>query len=111
MVEPRRLPPVAVPCRSRALALGCSCCWHRAAPAAATPDDTACNQFRGPLRDGTTSPAGLAVAWPASGPVERWRRPIGSGFSSVAAGGGGRAYTMDAGNGEEAVLAFDAVSR
>jgi outer membrane protein assembly factor BamB len=77
--------------------------------AAATSDDTAWSQFRGPLRDGTTSPAGLAAAWPASGPVERWRRPIGSGFSSVVVAGG-RAYTMDAGKGEEAVLAFDAAS-
>lgn len=64
-------------------------------------------QFRGPGRDGTTTAAGLASAWPASGPVEVWRRTIGAGFSSVVVVGD-RLFTLGADAGEEAVLAFAA---
>jgi outer membrane protein assembly factor BamB len=60
-------------------------------------------QFRGPDRDGTVAAAGRG------GPVELWRRPIGSGFSSVAVRGG-LVYTMEAVDDEEAVLALDAAT-
>jgi hypothetical protein len=46
-------------------------------------------------RDGTVEATGLADAWPAGGPVELWRRPIGSGFSAVVVRGD-VAYTMEA---------------
>lgn len=64
-------------------------------------------QYRGPERDGTVDADGLADAWPASGPVELWRRPVGSGFSAVVVSGG-VAFTMEAEGEEEAVLAVDA---
>ncbi|MCM2257430.1 MAG: PQQ-binding-like beta-propeller repeat protein [Vicinamibacteria bacterium] len=64
-------------------------------------------QFRGPGRDGTASAAGLATAWPASGPVELWRRTIGAGFSAVTVVGD-RLFTLGVDSGEEAVLAFAA---
>ena len=63
-------------------------------------------QYRGPDRDGTVEATGLADAWPATGPVQLWRRAIGSGFSTVVARGD-LAYTMDAVDDEEAVLALD----
>ena len=66
-------------------------------------------QYRGPDRDGTVEATGLADAWPADGPVERWRREIGSGFSTVSVRGD-FAYTMDAVDDEEAVLALDAAT-
>lgn len=40
-------------------------------------------QFRGPHRDGVADETGLARKWPAEGPKELWRKPIGAGFSSV----------------------------
>ena len=66
-------------------------------------------QYRGPERAGTTAAAGLAAGWPDAGPKVAWRRPIGAGYSGVVASGG-RLYTMDANEQEEAVVALDAAS-
>jgi outer membrane protein assembly factor BamB len=50
-------------------------------------------QFRGLHRDGVSAATGLLASWPAEGPREVWRRPLGEGFSGVASAGG-RLYTM-----------------
>ncbi len=64
-------------------------------------------QYRGPSRLGKIAEPDLARGWPAGGPEVAWRRPIGSGYSSVV-GAGDRLYTMEATAEEEAVLALDA---
>jgi outer membrane protein assembly factor BamB len=70
-------------------------------------------QFRGRHRDGVSPETGLLHAWPAEGPRELWRRPIGEGYSSVAAAGG-RLYTMyaaaDGDRQVEVAAAFDAAT-
>jgi outer membrane protein assembly factor BamB len=64
-------------------------------------------QFRGPRQDGTAAAAGLARAWPASGPVEAWRRPLGAGFSSITAAGE-RLFTLAAEGDVEVAVAISA---
>ncbi len=60
-------------------------------------------QFRGPARNGISAETAIATNWPATGPRELWRVPIGSGFSGVAVVGE-RVYTLDAqADGEYAV--------
>ena len=66
-------------------------------------------QFRGPQRDGVARGESVAKQWPESGPTEHWRRPFGSGFSSVAAVGPWL-YTMSAEGETEDVLRLDAAS-
>lgn len=61
------------------------------APAADWP------QFRGALRDGVSPEGGLLAPWPAGGPQELWRRPIGEGYSAISIVGD-RLYTMYAGD-------------
>src|SRR5688500_11033054 len=56
-------------------------------------------QFRGPERSGVSRSTGVLATWPAEGPRQSWRRPIGEGFSGIVAGGG-RLYTMYAGDHE-----------
>lgn len=73
------------------------------APAADWP------QFRGPLRDGVSTETGLLRSWPAAGPAVVWRRPIGEGYSSVAAVGG-RLYTMDSDDKTEFALCLEAAT-
>lgn len=52
-------------------------------------------QFRGPARDGISKETGLLPSWPAGGPPEVWRRPIGQGFSAVTVANG-TLYTLAA---------------
>lgn len=40
-------------------------------------------RFRGPQQNGVSVEKGLLRSWPESGPKVLWKRPIGSGFSSV----------------------------
>jgi outer membrane protein assembly factor BamB len=40
-------------------------------------------QFRGPQQNGVSVEKGLLRSWPESGPKVVWKKPIGSGFSSV----------------------------
>jgi len=68
-------------------------------------------QFRGPHRDGISTDTGLLKSWPAAGPKEAWRRPLGEEFSGMSIVGD-RLYTMFAAdqNGEatEFAAAFEA---
>lgn len=64
-------------------------------------------QFRGPRQDGTALAAGVAKAWPASGPVELWRRGLGAGFSSITAAGD-RLFTLAAEGDVEVAVALSA---
>jgi outer membrane protein assembly factor BamB len=66
-------------------------------------------QIGGPRRDGVSAETGLLRSWPAAGPRVVWRRPLGEGFSGVAAVGG-RLYTMDSDATTEFVLALDAAT-
>ena len=50
-------------------------------------------QYRGADRDGFSSETGLLTTWPASGPPELWRAPLGEGYSGISAVGD-RLYTM-----------------
>jgi outer membrane protein assembly factor BamB len=65
------------------------------------------NQYRGPARHGITSAEGLSASWSAQPPRELWRKPIGAGYSTVAAVGD-RLYTMATVGEEEKVLCLDA---
>ena len=66
-------------------------------------------QYRGPNRDGVSPETGLMRQWPADGPTVVWRRPLGSGFSGVAAVGD-RLYTMHADPNDELAAGLDAAT-
>jgi outer membrane protein assembly factor BamB len=51
-------------------------------------------QFYGPQRNGVSPESGLAKTWPASGPKQLWKLPLGPGFGGVAVEGG-RVYLLD----------------
>lgn len=50
-------------------------------------------QFRGPQQNGVSLEKGLLRSWPESGPKVLWKKPIGSGYSSVTVVGDAL-YTM-----------------
>ncbi|MFP5289152.1 MAG: PQQ-binding-like beta-propeller repeat protein [Thermoanaerobaculia bacterium] len=50
-------------------------------------------QYRGPQQNGVSLEKGLLRTWPESGPKVLWKKPIGSGFSTVTVAGGAL-YTM-----------------
>ena len=64
-------------------------------------------QWLGPHRNGTSGVTGLQRQWPADGPVEVWRRPLGEGFSSIAVAGGA-VYTMLSDDSGEYIVSLDA---
>ena len=66
-------------------------------------------QWRGPRQDGVSLETGLLARWPASGPTELWRSPLGAGYSAVSVAGD-RALTMYGTSAGEFVLALDAAS-
>ncbi|MEM8931158.1 MAG: PQQ-binding-like beta-propeller repeat protein [Acidobacteriota bacterium] len=66
-------------------------------------------QFRGPDRTGVATADGVLDAWADGQPIERWRRSIGVGFSSVVTDGE-RLFTMEARGEQEALLAVDPAS-
>ena len=71
------------------------------------PGTAAWTQWGGPGRD-FQAPAGeLAGSWPEGGPEERWRRPLGDGYSAILFEAG-RLYTMHRTGGAEAVICLDA---
>jgi outer membrane protein assembly factor BamB len=49
-------------------------------------------QWRGPKQDGISRETGLLAKWPADGPKQLWRVPLGNGFSAISVVGD-RAYT------------------
>ena len=66
-------------------------------------------QFRGPARDGHSSETGLFDGWKEADLAERWRVPLGAGYSSVAIAGD-TAVTAFGENGGEYLAAFDTTS-
>ncbi len=66
-------------------------------------------QFRGPSLDGISAETDLLPSWPASGPKELWRVPLGEGYSGISVVGD-RAYTLYVAGGKEILGVFDANS-
>ncbi len=63
------------------------------AAGAETPAGADWPQFRGPQQNGVSPETGLLRSWPEGGPKVLWKKPIGSGFSTVTAVGDAL-YTM-----------------
>jgi len=51
-------------------------------------------QWRGPNRDGTWTETGIASTFPATGPILKWKMPVGFGFSTPIVSNG-RLYLSD----------------
>lgn len=64
-------------------------------------------QWGGPSGDFHVPSTGLADKWPESGPKQLWSRPLGAGYSSIAAADG-RLYTMYRNGDDEIIVALDA---
>lgn len=64
-------------------------------------------QFLGPTRDGHSPDRVLVSGWLERGLRERWRRPVGEGYSGIAVVGE-RLYSMDADGASEFVFAWSA---
>ena len=62
-------------------------------------------EFRGPGRDGVAEEESIFGSWPEEGPEELWRRPVGAGYSGVAAVGD-RLFTMAATDRGEELLSL-----
>lgn len=79
------------------------------APAAlpsAPPASPSWTDFRGPARDGVYRQRPVAASWPAGGPRQLWKQPIGEGHASFAIAGG-VAFTIEQRRGREVVAAYD----
>lgn len=63
-------------------------------------------QWLGPQRDAIWRESGILDKFPATGPVVRWRVPIGAGYSGPAVAGG-RVYVMDRRAGGKPANPFD----
>jgi outer membrane protein assembly factor BamB len=63
----------------------------------------------GPQRNGASNETGLLTTWPSTGPKLLWQAKGGDGYSSIAVADG-RAVTLVQRDGQELVVAFDAVS-
>jgi outer membrane protein assembly factor BamB len=62
----------------------------------------------GPKRDGASGETGLLTTWPSTGPKVLWQAKGGDGYSSIAVADG-KAITLVQRDGQEFVVAFDAV--
>jgi outer membrane protein assembly factor BamB len=62
--------------------------------------------FRGPRRDGHYTERALALPWPAGGPRELWRQPVGAGYASFVVAGS-RLFTIEQRRRQEVVAAYD----
>ena len=66
-------------------------------------------QWGGPQRDFAATPTPLAATWPAAGPRELWRRPLGEGFSAIAVASS-RLFTLYRRGEQEVVVSLDAAT-
>jgi len=66
-------------------------------------------QWGGPHRDFKSDAKGLAAAWPINGPRRVWQRPLGEGYSGIAAERG-VLFTMYRQGENEVVIALDAAT-
>lgn len=64
-------------------------------------------QWGGPNRDFTSDVTGLSTDWPEGGPRRLWERPLGDGYSTIAAVDG-TLYTMYRRGTEEVIIALEA---
>ncbi|HWP42041.1 MAG TPA: PQQ-binding-like beta-propeller repeat protein, partial [Blastocatellia bacterium] len=62
--------------------------------------------YRGPNRDGRYDELRVLATWPASGPPELWRQPVGGGYASFVVAEG-VAYTIEQRREKEVVAAYD----
>ncbi len=62
--------------------------------------------FRGPNRDGRLTGVRIAADWDKNPPRQKWRHPVGPGWSSFAVVGS-RLYTQEQRDAEEAVVCYD----
>lgn len=65
--------------------------------------------FRGPNRDGIVPDGIIETDWTANPPRERWRQPVGEGYSSFSIGGG-RAFTLEQRRDNEVIVCYDLAS-
>ena len=77
--------------------------------AAPPADADAWPQWGGPNRNFVVSARPLAEAWPAEGPRQRWRKPIGPGYSSIVTDGQ-TLYTLARDGGDDVAIALDAAT-
>lgn len=86
------------------------CGWHIITYAAGHESaNMEWHQWRGPNRDGISPETGILKSWPAEGPKELWRVPLGEGFSGISISNG-RVYTMYAKGEDEIVVCLDAAT-
>ena len=64
-------------------------------------------RFRGPEGTGISRESGLRKSWPADGPQQLWRVPIGTGYSGMVVQNN-RLYTMDSNASSEFIVCLDA---
>lgn len=65
--------------------------------------------WRGPAHDGISREADWQINWPADGPKQLWKAPVGIGYSSMSVSEG-RVFTMGNTDDVDLVSAFDAVN-
>ena len=66
-------------------------------------------RFRGPEGNGISQESSLLKTWPADGPQQLWRMPLGIGYSGMSVQNN-RLYTMDSDSSAESVLCLNASS-
>lgn len=80
-----------------------------AGPLQVAEDTVGWTQWGGPSRNFTIDAPTLASSWPAEGPPEVWRRPLGDGYSTVLEDQG-VLYTMYRKGDQDVVIALDAAT-
>lgn len=66
-------------------------------------------RFRGPEGSGISRESGLLRSWPADGPQQLWRIPIGTGYSGMSVQNN-RLYTMESDSSSEYVVCLNATT-